>query len=227
MLIIALVSARVSAWEHCLPNDEQTKACKVFVKETLEPAVFEDPTLPKENPQHRFVKDEKQATKFLKAYDPAKLSLANQHCLFEHARKSETNLAQVKEDLGCETSFTMLNFFRGLIQGVKLNKWGTKTVKLAEGTIEHHVKYVLDSNPSLLEMIISFNILRDAQVAGLLKGKFKPAGPFLLELDKQSEELSKSIKAMKEPVSWEQKKSVMLKEKNITKEYLSRWNSKF
>ena len=209
--------------DRCVPNVEKINSCNQFSKTVLKKAIFEDSTLPEKDIPTRFVKDEKQALVFINSYDPTKLSFSERNC---NSRNYQLDCAKkdIKEPLDCEFSFPVLNYFRGLIKGMKINGWSSKTITFAEDVIKKHVSYVFSSEPQLIDMLITFEIIRDAESAGFLKNTFKDANNLSNEAEKLNEDIHNLSKNWQRPLSCENRNKIHQKveqaETNLMKKFL-------
>lgn len=225
LVFLVFVSSTAFSYGRCLPKDVNIKTCKQFSANVLRKAVYEDAKASQDVSPYRFVQDEKQAVGFLNSYNPAELSLADQKCINRNFVLNCVNPDPVRDSLGCETTFDVLNFFRGLLTGVRMNGWTSNTLIMAEEVIKKHVNYVLSSEPTLLDTMISLTLIKEAQAQGLLKIGFKDASPFYFEGEKISQSLNTLSKDWKKPMSCIEANRVHQKEIELTSELIKKWKS--
>lgn len=221
ILLAFLFIAQTFASDQCQPNQQNIKICLEFKENILKKAVFEEANVPEDEFPYRFEKDERKAVEFLKAYDVTKLALKEQKCLYDNLRRTCANLESIRGPTGCETPFDVLNYFRGLFRGMKLNSWSKKTIALGEDVTRKHVDTILTAEPNLLDTLIAFNIVHTAQEYGFLKDSYKDIQKFHKEGEQISTSLSEEIK--KKNLSCEQKLAIHQKEVERTAMLIKQW----
>jgi hypothetical protein len=212
--------------DRCVPNKEKIKTCQDFVRTLVSPAFYEDKTATKNEIATRFINDEKKAVIFLKKYVPTKFSISDNLCIFENIRKDCINPKVEDGPFGCEYEFPVLQYFRGLQRGLKLNKWSKSTKNLAEQIIQKHVKHIFSTKTGLIDVVIAFEIINNAQTDGYLKGVYKNATPFVTEGVKLSGDLGKMLSSMKKPYSCQQIAQLSQKEFETIDILMKKWKAK-
>ncbi|MFZ4712216.1 MAG: hypothetical protein ACOYL6_00760 [Bacteriovoracaceae bacterium] len=133
--------------------------CNSLKNNILEKAIIEDlKSLNDSNDDHhyRFVKDEKEALKFISGFDAEKIGLDLNAETFEKELK---DCESSKSLPFCENSFPTFNFFRGLLYGAKHYNWSKATKVKAINKTWTYLNEVQKNKPSWLDINMAISIL--------------------------------------------------------------------
>lgn len=209
--------------ETCKPDQKKIQACNEYVQNVLKKAYFEEPSQKNEHLM-RFVMDESEAVKFLKAFDPEKLAIKENQCIADNRRATCQKVFKPGIDDACPQDFAVLNFFKALIKGMKKNNWSPSTVQLAESVMQKHVTYVMNVRPNLLEILIAQTIILEAQEQGFLKA-FKNAEQIYNEGREKSAYLSNKYKGHSDPVSCKIAVGAYKEELDFCEQLVKKWKA--
>jgi hypothetical protein len=139
---------------------KETPQCSSFKQNVLLKAVSENP---KENEsfQWKFVKDEKKALAFIKAFDAKKIEIKENFDKTKIEVETCKDGAPEKDYLYCSSLFESFNFIRALVFGVKENNWSNSTKNSALSAVKSFLEELSAVEGPALYNLLAVNILVD------------------------------------------------------------------
>lgn len=173
------------------------KECNEFEENVLSKAVIEDEN---KEPYYIFVKDEKLALELINKFDAKKLGLEfnfkNRQQLISSCQGS--NFVDKDSILYCETAFPVYNYFKGLIYGLKNFSWSPETKSAGLKKMWSYLDEVRHNERSLLELLMSMQLIEFLAKEDLTKAVAKPDIKKLIEdAEKANDGLRKLSKTLK------------------------------
>ena len=162
------------------------KTCDAFRKNVLEKAIFEDPKEEFHSP-YRFVKNEKEALKFIQQYDVKKLFLNDSKTTVPKDLKS---CSDPQTTTYCDSLFPNYNFLQALTIGLKEYNWTKPTVAKGVAIAWAYVHETEKTRANLLGLLIAMNILdKLAEHKLIAKPTYEKLHPLFIELSRESDKL--------------------------------------
>lgn len=136
----------------------QHQACLQHRKDVLEKPVTESEAADLDDEQYYFVRNEKTALTFIHAFDISKFTLKENQLEYE----AIINACVVEKNPNykvCETLFPAFKFFRALIHGMNQYRWSPATIQKAKTITLSYIKYVAQSESSLMDILLANDLL--------------------------------------------------------------------
>lgn len=101
-----------------------------------------------------FVRNEKSALGFMKRFDLSRFTLKENQ--LENAAMIGACIQEIRPDYRvCNSLFPTFQYFRGMIYGLRQYPWSTSTKDMARKQILSYLKYVGESEASLMDVLLA------------------------------------------------------------------------
>jgi hypothetical protein len=194
------------------PAHASMQACRQHTKEVLVAAVTED-TKATDQP-FRMPKEEAKALSFIKKFDVKKLGLAdNKAAQIKLLKDCDALSNNAARDVFCSSSLPTLNYFRGLIHGVKNHGWSAGTQKMAREQIAAYAKEVTTVTPSMLDTMLVGEVLNYAAKEKIgFSLEEKATAALVRDMEEGSSGLQMELRSQKPPMTCDIFKTFAAKE---------------
>lgn len=174
----------------------QHNICHKFQSDVLKSAIRETENAELHDEQYFFIRNERKALAYLKQFDLKKFTLNENKLEFEaiiNACVMESSL----EHKPCDTLFSGYKFFRALIYGMNQYGWSKKTITLARNTTLSYLKYLAQTESSLMGILFADDLLMRLADRGYVDNSLYPETiAFKHEGEKAYKDLRKQIKKL-------------------------------
>jgi hypothetical protein len=169
-------------------------ACLEHRQNILEQAITEIPEAPEEDDQFFFVPNEADAGYFVENFDITKFTLKENQQEHESAINSCLSDQEVGEGT-CETLIPAYKYFRGLISAMAYQPWSRQLISLGLSHTLSYLRYVGESNASLMDIILANDLLIRLAQKKLIPGSIhKEARQFKQQAEKELELLRSEVR---------------------------------
>ncbi len=139
-------------------HKSQHKACLVHQKEVLMKPVSESENADLDDEQYYFIRNEQEALTYIHAFDISKFTLKENQAEYE-AVVNACIVEKNPEHKTCDTLYPGFKFFRALIHGMNQYQWSPSTIQKGKEITLSYVKYVGESESSLMELLFANDLL--------------------------------------------------------------------
>lgn len=154
-------------------NKSAHKACLEHQKNVLTKPVTESEVADLDDEQYYFVRDEATALTYINSFDITKFTLKENQAEYE-AIVNACVVDKNPEHKTCDTLYPGFKFFRALIHGMNQYQWSPATIKRGKEITVSYIKYVAESESSLMDILFANDLLNRLSNRGYIPKDITP-----------------------------------------------------
>ena len=172
----------------------KTNLCKDQVTSVLHKAYWKDEKAEDGEDYYKFVKNEQEAMKFVKALDLNKLTFEENSKMKEFIYKNCSSDSSLDDFTPCDYFHDLFAYHQALAFAVKNYSWSQKSKNEAVQQIQKYLKVMSESNTPLTDKFLAIHLLKDLTGKGFLKDENID---LIKDLAKESVAISEKMKNKK------------------------------